>query len=235
MDFLIALFYTSVFTVIFKEAIKRHPLVFYLLGAALVGWYLYACAYGAPVLVWKYLLTFIKKCHLATSFFTIVMFIGVLSPSSKIRLYLNPIRSELSIIGSILACGHVIGYVSPFIQHIRSGFVEASPKMVAMILLSFVVVVMLAVLTITSFTFVRKKMTARSWKHVQRLAYPFFLLIFIHALLYLMPAVLYGSRSSINLTAALYSVLFFTYIILRSIRELKECGVISALGISHNR
>lgn len=115
MEFLIALILVLVLTVLCKKAIKRAPLVFYLLSAALVGYYLYAWAYGAPAFVWEYLLTFIQKGLLALSFFIIVMFIGVLAPDSRIRKYLNLIRSELSIIGSILACGHVMPPPMPHI------------------------------------------------------------------------------------------------------------------------
>lgn len=102
-----------------------------------------------------------------------------------------------------------------------SGFAGVSPNVVTALILSLGLVMMLAVLALTSFALVRTNMAAKSWQRVQLLAYPFFLLTFVHALLFLLPSALAGNRSVI-LRVALYSLLFLAYIILRVKKQLKE-------------
>jgi DMSO/TMAO reductase YedYZ heme-binding membrane subunit len=61
-------------------------------------------------------------------------------------------------------------------------------------------------------------MTARSWKQLQRFAYLFFILIFLHLSGYLLYPALQGSQSALlNLTV--YLVILVAYIILRVRRE----------------
>ena len=52
---------------------------------------------------------------------------------------------------------------------------------------ALVLFALLLVLGVTSFNFVKKRMRKESWKRVQMLAYPFFLLVYAHLLLMLLP------------------------------------------------
>jgi DMSO/TMAO reductase YedYZ heme-binding membrane subunit len=214
MVFLVSLVAVTVFVLALRVPIKKAPWLFYLLALALVGYYVYEYFYGTNVLVWRYLLVSVQRGSLALAFLMIVMFIGVLSDASKLRLYLYPIRQELSIIGCILVFGHIIVYANSYIMRFLSGFAATSLNIAASLVIALALVILLVILLVTSFTFVRKQMGPKRWKSVQRLAYPFFLVIYLHLLLLLLPSALAGTPSMI-LNISLYTILFAAYSILR--------------------
>ena len=76
-------------------------------------------------------------------------------------------------------------------------------------------------LFITSFKCVRKKMKGSSWKKLQRLAYGFYALIYIHVLLLTLPGAQKGNGSYL-LTVVVYSVVFLTYGALRVRKALQK-------------
>jgi len=73
---------------------------------------------------------------------------------------------------------------------------------------------MLLILGVTSLGFVKKHMHARMWKRVQVMAYPFFLLTYVHLMLMLAPSAMIGSTASI-VGILVYSVVFAAYLALR--------------------
>ena len=79
---------------------------------------------------------------------------------------------------------------------------------------------LLLVLGVTSFNFVKKRMRKESWKRVQMLAYPFFLLVYAHLLLMLLPAALKGGLAA-QASVAVYSAVFVGYVSLRLYRAAK--------------
>jgi DMSO/TMAO reductase YedYZ heme-binding membrane subunit len=214
MVFLVSLVAAIVFVAAFRIPIKKAPWLFYLLALVLVGYYIYEYFYGTNVFVWRYLLVSVQRCSLALAFLMIVMFIGVLPDASKLRGYLHPIRQELSILGCILAFGHVIVYINSYIMRFLSGFAATDFNIIASLIIAVLLVILLVILLITSFTFVRRQMGPRRWKSVQRLAYPFFLVIYLHLLLLLLPSALAGVPSMI-FSISLYTALFGAYSILR--------------------
>jgi len=56
---------------------------------------------------------------------------------------------------------------------------------------------------------------------VQRLAYPFFLLVYAHLLLMLAPSALHGGIAA-TASVAVYSAVFAAYIVLRLVRTVRE-------------
>jgi DMSO/TMAO reductase YedYZ heme-binding membrane subunit len=214
MTFFVSLIAAVVFILIFRVPVKKAPWLFYLLALALVGYYIYEYFYGTNVFIWRYLLVAVQRCSLALALLMVVMFIGVLPDSSKLRGYLYPIRQELSILGCILALGHIIVYLNSYLMRFLAGFVATDLNIVVSLIIAVFLVVLLAILLVTSFTFVRKRMGAKWWKSVQHLAYPFFLVIYLHLLLLLLPSALTGVPSMI-FNISLYTVLFGLYSVLR--------------------
>lgn len=221
MVFLVSLVAAALVVLLFRIPLQKVPFIFYVVALALVALYLYAYFYGVPILVWRYLLVSMQRCTLALAFFTIVMFIGVFPEKSKFRSALMPIRRQLSILGSILAFGHIIVYITSYIVRFASGFLEMSLNATASLSIALLLLVLLVMLLITSFTQVHKRMKHESWKRLQRLSYPFYLLIFVHIILILMPSVLAGS-ASITLNIAIYSTMFISYSILRIVKYLNS-------------
>ena len=67
-----------------------------------------------------------------------------------------------------------------------------------------VLLALLVVLGVTSFNFAKKRMRAETWKKVQRLAYPFFMLVYVHLLLMLAPAVPAGRHCRPNVGCGIF-------------------------------
>ena len=74
-------------------------------------------------------------------------------------------------------------------------------------------------LMITSFKAVRKKMKPKSWKKLQRSAYVFYGLIYVHTMLLYVPMVQAG-RSAYIVNVIVYSLIFISYAGMRIRKEL---------------
>jgi DMSO/TMAO reductase YedYZ heme-binding membrane subunit len=223
MVFFVALIIVVAFTLALRKPIKKAPWLFYLLALALVAYYIYEYFYGNNIFIWRYLLVAVQRGSIALAFLTIVMYIGVLSDDSRLRTYLYPVRQELSIIGCILALGHIIVYISSYIMRFFAGFVATDINIAASLVIAALLALLLVILMVTSFTVVRRRMTAKAWKRVQLLAYPFFLLIYFHLLLLLLPSALTGAPSTL-FSILLYTALFGAYLILRLRKYLRTRG-----------
>ena len=73
---------------------------------------------------------------------------------------------------------------------------------------------LLLVLGITSFGVVKKRMRTTTWKMVQRSAYVFFALVYVHMVLMLAPAAVAGGVQA-QISIAMYTAVFLAYAILR--------------------
>lgn len=219
MEFLIVFIATAAVVLALRGAIKKAPVLFYAAAAVAVILLFAGINSVLPGTWWKPLILLVQRCMVALSLFTIVMFIGVLPKGSKLDMWLRPIRAELSIIACILCLGHMCMYLVPYATRALSGIMGAS--MLASFVVAIVLFALLLVLGITSFSFVKLHMHARTWKNVQKLAYPFFILAYVHLMFMLAPAASKGGEQAI-FSVALYSVAFVLYIVLRLVRASKE-------------
>lgn len=214
MDIVIALVIGVAFACAFRNAIRARPFVFYLLAAAIVALFAALSFSGdipAPV---RIVYPYVQRCLLAFALLAVVMFIGALPEASKARAYLAPIRGELSIIASILAIGHVVNYLASYLGQFAARLGSMPATMIASFAVSILLVAALAVLAVTSVQAIRKRMSAVSWKRIQKLAYPFFLLVFVHVLLILGPSAS-GLGQKASTSIIVYTVIFGTYCVLR--------------------
>jgi DMSO/TMAO reductase YedYZ heme-binding membrane subunit len=214
---------------VLQKPLKRYPVVFYLIGLAFAGLYLYANYLGAAVPLWRYVLIYLQRCSIALALFALVMFAGVFSEGSRIRAILLPLRRELSILGCIFASGHVIAYASTFLPRLLGGGVATEMNLAVSLSISLILTALLVLLTVTSFVAVRRVMKPESWRRVQLLAYPFFGLIYLHLIFVLTPSALTGNPSTI-LSITVYTVLFVGYLTLRlrkALLERRQLGVVA--------
>ena len=121
MDFLITLACTTAACFLLRNPVKRFPVLFYVLAAALDMLFLVGCFGLLPWFAWSGLLVLMRRCLLAFSLFTVVMFVGVLPAGSKARAWLAPVRGELSLVACILAAGHVGFYVASYAPRMLAG------------------------------------------------------------------------------------------------------------------
>lgn len=221
MIFVIVLLITLVAVIALKRPIRRFPVLFYALAIAFDLLFVASSFIEFPRLLDDALFLLMQKCTLAFVLFVIVMYIGVLPQRSRARAYLASVRAELSIIAWILSLGHMVRYLASYIPQISHGFGHIGEFVLSSLAVALLLFVLLAVLGVTSFRFVKKHMSPHLWKRVQQFAYLFFLLVYVHLLLMLMPAAAAGSARALE-GVVVYTVIIGTYAILRVSRALKD-------------
>ncbi len=215
MEFLIVFAVTVAAALALREPLRRWPVTFYALACAVVVVFLA----GANGLLagswWKLAIVLVQRCMVALSLFAVVMFVGVVPKGSKLDQWLRPVRAELSIVACILCLGHMSVYVGPYASRAIAGSLGATTM--ASFVVALVLFALVIVLGVTSFNFVKHRMGGRAWKNVQRLAYPFFGLAWVHLMFMLAPAAMKGGEQAV-LSVVIYTALFAAYAILRVFR-----------------
>ena len=133
----------------------------------------------------------------------------------------QPVRAELSIVAWLLSLGHVAVYGATYLPRIATGrgderqrgrLVRGGRRAAGAA----------GRAGVTSFNLVKKRMRTETWKKVQKLAYPFFLLTYVHLLLMLgPPSALHGGVAATT-SVAVYSIVFAAYVVLRLVRAAKD-------------
>jgi DMSO/TMAO reductase YedYZ heme-binding membrane subunit len=219
MLFPIVLLVVIAFALFFGKALKKMPALFYALAVILTIWYVHMIFFGSFTPIWRWLLPVFQRCLIALALFTVVMFAGVFPDGSRAREMLLPIRRQLSILGSIFTCGHVVVYSANLLPRLFTGSVFSNPGLSISLLIALIITFLLIPLTITSFLQIKKRLKPETWKRIQMLAYPFFLLIYAHLMFVLYPTIAAGNLHSI-FTLSFYTVLFGVYLILRTRKHL---------------
>jgi DMSO/TMAO reductase YedYZ heme-binding membrane subunit len=199
---------------LFRKAIKQVPWVFYVLAIALGVLLIIGNSLHLPSWFREYFLFLLQSNNLAMGLFTIVMFAGVFKEHSAPRKALIPIRAELSIIASLLCIGHIVNYGSSYLDQLLSPTAGMPLTRLSATLIAFLLVLILVPLVVTSFKAIHVRMSPKAWKRVQLLAYPFYLLIFLHMFFYLLPPAMNGSLSAL-ISLVLYLAMGITYLVLR--------------------
>ena len=155
------------------------------------------------------------KGNVAIIFFVLVMFAGALNKKYSATKKLLSIRAELAILGSILIMPHCIMYAVRFINK----FITGKPigvLYVVYLIIGLIAFFIMIPLFITSLKKIRCKMDFEKWKKIQKFAYPFYLLVYIHILLALL------NHKIDLLKIVTYTILFVGYFILKIINENKN-------------
>lgn len=161
----------------------------------------------------QYVIGLFSKGALGTALFVIVMYTGALKNGTKLTSELMKIRGELSIFAAILMLAHIVyGKISFKLLFAGASALTVSPLCIAII--SMLLVVIMPVLTVTSFPQVRRKMNAKRWKQLHRTAYLFYGLIYIHVLFINIPLAGMGSGKYL-FNVIVYSIAFIGYAVMR--------------------
>lgn len=221
-----ALAVTAAFVAVFRKPLKRAPGVFYALALVLDALLLLGRDAAIPVVLWRAILSFHTHCLPAFSLFAVVMFVGVLAEGSRLRRALVPIRTELSVLASILAIGHVVNYANLAADRLVRGDTGA---MSLALVVALACAILLIPLALTSLKAVKRRMVPAAWKNLQRLAYVFWMLVLVHALLMLGPSAAGGAVAAQQGTAV-YATLLVLYGVLRVRRAVVDRSERRALG-----
>ena len=203
MLFLISILIACVFSWFCAKPLKKHAGVCYSIGAILT---VIMCILGQMHLQTASIITNItnlfQKGTLACAFWCIVAGMGALPNGSAAIKKLMPIRGELSIFSAIITLSHVITYGIVYLQRLLNG--SSDLNFILTCIISLLLLIIMIPLTILSFKTIRKKLNARTWKRIQRLAYLFYALIYAHVM------IIYIPRAKLNREDSLFSIIIYT-------------------------
>jgi DMSO/TMAO reductase YedYZ heme-binding membrane subunit len=213
MSLIVALIMAVVLAFILRKPLSVLPIPCYVLAALISAAGIYLTINPQPILAVRAVASVIQKGQLGFGLFAIVMFVGAFGKDSVASRYFGTVRTELSIFASILIVGHFALYIGNYLRLI-GGFFGLPLGVMSSLVIAFIMLVLLVLLFSTSLRIVKKNMSVLGWKRVQRLAYPFFILIWLHLFGFLAIPALNGSMAAI-VNLCVYSAVFITYAALR--------------------
>lgn len=214
MLLIIALVIASLFVYFLKDKLKQYPNIFYI-GAAVVTIVIFSLRTVAmPQFVRQNIVGIFAKGTIGTAFFIIVMITGALPRGSKLIGPLMRIRGELSIMAAILVLSHNLTYGMTYFKMLFSAPAALPAVQRCAAVISLMLIVLMIGLTVISFPAVRKKMNPKKWKQIQRSAYVFYGLLYVHIMLINIPYARMGLHMyAVNVLV--YSIVFAGYAAMR--------------------
>lgn len=214
MTLITGILFTIIFYSLTKDLIKKYPVIFYLGIYAWTGFvvYYYNMGFDRNFPTWfnEYFMKIFSRGIFATASFMIVMFLGTITKHNDFSKKLMAIRGEISIMASLLVFSHNIIFGLRYFPILFTNPSSMPQRQLIASIITIFLLLMLIPLFVTSFKTVRRKMKAKSWKNLQKMAYPFFIGIYIHVM------VLYSSNWKENMVGVvIYTLIYLAYIILR--------------------
>ncbi|MCI6164768.1 MAG: FMN-binding protein [Lachnospira sp.] len=214
MLLIVALIIISLFIYFLGDSLKKHPNAYYIGAAAIsIGIFLLGFV-DMPLFIKKNILGIFAKGSLGTAMFVFVMYAGALPKGNRFIAPLMKIRGELSITAAILVLCHNFTYGRTYFRMLFVQPEILSETQLAAAIISIILIMIMLVLTITSFPSVRKSMQAKKWKQLQRTAYLFYGLMYVHIMLINIPYARLGMSMYI-VNVIVYSIVFFGYAAMR--------------------
>lgn len=216
----ITLTLTFISSLVLHNAIRRFPLVLYILAIFLDVVYFASFGFASTSRLHTVLFFLMQQCGLAFCLFVVVMFAGAFSSQSRIGQALRSIRGELSIAAWILTAGHMGIYLARYVPRLLMG-ASVKGRVAVSLVVALVLFALLFVLGATSLKAVKRLFDAALWKRIQLLAYPFFALIFVHLALMLIPAARAGNATACA-RLFVYGIVLVAYIAARGTRAIQD-------------
>ena len=214
MLLIISLIIVSLFIYFLKDSLKKHAGIYYI-GAAVISIAVFLIGFlPMPLFLKNNILGIFAKGSLGTAMFVAVMYAGALPKGSKLIAPLMKIRGELSITAAILVLCHNFTYGMTYFKMLFIKPAALSATQLTAAIISLVLIIIMLVLTVTSFQAVRKKMQAKKWKQLQRTAYVFYGLMYVHIMLINIPYARLGLGTYIA-NVVIYSIVFLGYAAMR--------------------
>ena len=214
MLLIISLIIVFLFIYFLKDSLKKHAGIYYI-GAAVISIAVFLIGFlPMPLFVKNNILGIFAKGSLGTAMFVAVMYAGALPKGSKLIAPLMKIRGELSITAAILVLCHNFTYGITYFRMLFFKPEALSATQLTAAIISLVLIIIMIVLTVTSFQAVRKKMKAKKWKQLQRTAYVFYGLMYVHIMLINIPYARLGLGTYIA-NVVIYSIVFLGYAAMR--------------------
>ena len=239
MLLIISLIIVALFIYFLKDSLKKYANIFYI-GVAVISIAVFLLEFlSMPLFVKNNILGIFAKGSLGTAMFVVVMYTGALPKGNKLIAPLMKIRGELSITAAILVLCHNFTYGMTYFRMLftKTSLLSATQLAAAVISLVLIAIMLvltvtsfpsvrkkmqakkMLVLTVTSFPSVRKKMQAKKWKQLQRTAYVFYGLMYVHIMLINIPYARLGLGMYIA-NVVIYSIVFLGYAAMRIAKAL---------------
>lgn len=214
MLFILSLVLAFAFAFLCAKPLKKQPYVFYALAVIITV--IVSCFNfrGLPPAVNTYILGLFTRGAFATGLWCVVMWTGALPNGSKPMKALMPVRGELSIFAALLTLGHNIGFGKTYFVRLFTDAGKMTPNQITASILTLIMLAVMIPLTVLSFPAVRRKFKASVWKKIQRTAYVFYALLYIHVLTLFSPLAKMG-RDGYFLSIVVYSAVFIGYAVCR--------------------
>ena len=215
MLFIIALVIAVLFSWGCAGALRKHPTPFYIGGAVLS-----AAAYALSLMhietpfVREYLLGIFTRGALAGALWVVVMGMRVLPNGSAAVKRLMPVRGELSIFAAAVTLSHIANYGVSYIKRLLMPEFSTAADFVTTFAVSALLVLIMVPLTVISFKKIRSKMNALRWKKLQKAAYVFYALIYIHVMVIFLPRARAGQSGAL-VSCIAYTAVWSAYLALR--------------------
>ena len=214
MLLIISLIIVALFIYFLKDSLKKYANIFYI-GAAVISIAVFLLEFlPMHLFVKNNILGIFAKGSLGTAMFVVVMYTGALPKGNKLIAPLMKIRGELSITAAILVLCHNFTYGMTYFRMLFTKTSLLSATQLAAAVISLVLIAIMIVLTVTSFPSVRKKMQAKKWKQLQRTAYVFYGLMYVHIMLINIPYARLGLGMYVA-NVVIYSIVFLGYAAMR--------------------
>ena len=214
MLFIISLIIVALFIYFLKDSLKKYANIFYI-GAAVISIAVFLLEFlPMHLFVKNNILGIFAKGSLGTAMFVVVMYTGALPKGNKLIAPLMKIRGKLSITAAILVLCHNFTYGMTYFRMLFTKTSLLSATQLAAAVISLVLIAIMIVLTVTSFPSVRKKMQAKKWKQLQRTAYVFYGLMYVHIILINIPYARLGLGMYVA-NVVIYSIVFLGYAAMR--------------------
>ncbi|MDO5340272.1 MAG: FMN-binding protein [Eubacteriales bacterium] len=214
MLLIISLIIVSLFIYFLKGSLKKHAGIYYI-GVAVISIAVFLLEFlSMPLFVKNNILGIFAKGSLGTAMFVVVMYTGALPKGNKLIAPLMKIRGELSITAAILVLCHNFTYGMTYFKMLFIKPKALSATQLTAAIISIILITIMLVLTVTSFPAVRKKMQAKKWKQLQRTAYVFYGLMYVHIMLINIPYARLGLGTYIA-NVIIYSIVFLGYAAMR--------------------
>ena len=121
MRLLITLVVVAVLSWALVRPLCSHSMLFYLAAVALAGAGAYLTIAPPAVLPLREVAFVVQKGYVAFALFAVVMMMGVLDKRSAVRRRLQPVRAQLSLLGTILIAGHIGFYAVVYLEILGRG------------------------------------------------------------------------------------------------------------------
>lgn len=216
-----SLIFIVALSLIFTSSIRKHSKFFYSIASVLAGTTIIYEIYRlvTDTKLQGFIGEFEKasmKGNFSIAFFMLVMFAGALSPRWNVTKKLLSIRAEAAILGTILIIPHGVMYSVRFIVKLLNNK-PITTLYIVYLIIGLIAFIIMIPLFITSLKKVRSKMKYVEWKRLQRWAYPFYVLIYIHIVLSI-----FNDDEFDIIKLSIYTVVFVSYFILKLIKISNE-------------